>query len=169
MSATPRRGRLAPVMLAGWLFADLLLMLALVSMSGQPDPQADDVSASPSSSASPSESRSPSPSPSPSKTQSGPRSVGRIPVKFRVSGGNDASLVRQLSRATRQWAGREAAIVLTFGGSRSGTSYADTVNGLLHRARPEMFPRGIITHDFLDLSSAAQTAELWVYFYTTPT
>jgi hypothetical protein len=159
-----RRGRLAPAVLAGWLFADLLLMLALVSMSGQADPMADDhlrPSQTPTT-------QPPEPTPEPEPTPTGPRSVERDRVEFGVDGGDRASLIRQIARQTERWAGQEAAIVLTFGGDYSGTQYAGRVNSLLHEARPEMFPRGTTTESFHDLSAPAQTAELWVYFYTSP-
>jgi hypothetical protein len=162
-----RRGRLAPAVLAGWLFADLLLMLALVSMSGQADPLADDeVGPSPSESTSPPD----DPPPDPEPTPTGPRSVERDRVEFGVEGGERASLVRQIARQTERWAGDEAAIVLTFGGdiSDTGTQYAQRVNSLLYEARPDMFPRDTTAEDFIDRSAPAQTAELWVYFYTAP-
>jgi hypothetical protein len=56
----PRRSRRAsPAMLAGWLFADLLLMLFLLGLAGQASPKSPAVS--------PTQSESPSPSPSPSQ------------------------------------------------------------------------------------------------------
>ncbi|MGP4111032.1 hypothetical protein ACTWP5_08980 [Streptomyces sp. 4N509B] len=161
----PRRRRgLGPVVLAGWLFADLLLMLALVSMSGQADPLA----APPKGEASGSADPSPSPSPSPSPRPTGPRSVVREYVTIDVAGTSDAAIVRQLRRQTERWEGREAAFVLTFGGDTNGTVYAGQVNGLLGRARPDMFTEGIVTHDFHFLNDPPNTAELWIYFYTSP-
>jgi len=58
-----RPGRRSPALLAGWLFADLLLMLFLISLATQ----ASGSSAHPK--PSPTASRSPTPSPSPSPTQ----------------------------------------------------------------------------------------------------
>ena len=157
-----RRGRLSVVALAGWLFADLLLVLTLMSMGDRPDPLA----ATPS--PSPSASRSASASPSPSPSETGPRAVEQKPVKFRVSGGDEEELVEQIRQRTSRWEGREAALVLTFGGSANGTQYAHRVNGLLHKARSGMFTAGTATEDFHDLGSRPSTAELWVYFYTSP-
>ncbi|MEU7580296.1 hypothetical protein AB0B50_22170 [Streptomyces sp. NPDC041068] len=152
-----RTGRLGAVMLAGWLFADLLLVLALVSMADRPDPQADDR---------------PEPGPSktgePSKKPTGPRSVDRNPQEFEVSGRKKGDLVRQIAKDTRKWSGREAALVLTFGGSSNGTVYAHRVNGLLDEARPEMFTKKTATDDYHSLGKPAETAVVRVYFYTAP-
>ncbi|MFK4065629.1 hypothetical protein [Streptomyces sp. NPDC029674] len=156
---TPRRrgGRPGVVVLAGWLFADLLLVLALVSMADRPDPQADD-----------------RPKPRPSKggsatpTPAGPRAVDRHPQEFEVSGRSKGDLVKQIAKDTRKWSGREAALVLTFGGSSNGTVYAHRVNGLLGKARPEMFTAKTATDDYHSLGKRAETAVVRVYFYTAP-
>ncbi|KRV48974.1 hypothetical protein AQ490_21880 [Wenjunlia vitaminophila] len=156
----PRRrpGRLGVVALAGWLFADLLLVLALVSMADRPDPLADRPVAA----------RKPTPSASPSRPPAGPRSVDRKWRRIRVGGTSETSLVRQIRSATRPWSGRSAALVQTFGGGSNGTGYAHRVNSLLHRARPDMFPRATVTDDFIDLSARPSTAVIRVYFYTLP-
>ncbi|MET8683042.1 hypothetical protein ABZV77_02415 [Streptomyces sp. NPDC004732] len=153
-----RGGRLGVVVLAGWLFADLLLVLALVSMADRPDPKADD-----------------RPRPEPSKSRStspprptGPRSVDRNPQEFEVRGRDKGDLVKQIAKDTRKWSGREAALVLTFGGSSNGTVYAHRVNGLLDKARPEMFTGKTVTDDYHALGERAETAVVRVYFYTAP-
>ncbi|MCX5051830.1 MULTISPECIES: hypothetical protein [unclassified Streptomyces] len=163
MSARPRRRIRRPgvVVLAGWLFADLLLVLALVSMADRPDPLA---AVKPRPSASASASASPSPSPSPT----GPQGVSRSPVKFKVHGTDKGDLQRQLRSATARWKGRTAALVLTFGGGNGGTEYAHHVNSLLTKARPGMFGGRMATDDFLNLGEAANTAIVRVYFYTQP-
>lgn len=156
-----RRARLGPLALAGWLFADFLLVLALVAMGDQADPLAD---------------RRPTPTPSPTHTATpkptatpaGPRSVMKGRFEFRVSGTDNAALVRQIKNATAAHATQQAAFVLTFGGTQNGTAYARRVNGLLHTARPHMFDRNTATEDFLNLQAASNTAKVWVYFYTTP-
>ncbi|MFF8640810.1 hypothetical protein [Streptomyces sp. NPDC015345] len=158
--ARPGRGRgkrLGVVALAGWLFADLLLVLALVSMADRPDPQADDR---------------PKPSPSkggsPSPTPTGPRSVDRHPEEFKVSGRDKGDLVSQIAKGTRKWSGRTAALVLTFGGGPNGTVYAHRVNGLLGKGRPDMFTKKTATDDFHNLGKRPETAVVRVYFYTAP-
>lgn len=163
MSARPGRRSRRPgvVVLAGWLFADLLLVLALVSMADRPDPLA---AARPEPTTSASDSASPSPTPSPT----GPEGVSRSPVKFTVHGTDKGGLERQLRSATARWKGRTAALVLTFGGGNGGTVYAHRVNSVLTEARPDMFGRRMATDDFLDLGARADTAMVRVYFYTRP-
>ncbi|MER5220794.1 hypothetical protein [Streptomyces flaveus] len=163
MSARPRRRTrgLSVVVLAGWLFADLLLVLALVSMADRPDPMADDRPK-------PTDSPSPSPTASPSPTPTGPQGVSRTPEQFRVKGNDTDSLLRQIRSGTEKWRGRTAAMVLTFGGSSGGTAYAHRVNGLLAKARPEMFGGRTATDDFHDLSESPQSAVVRVYFFTRP-
>jgi hypothetical protein len=153
--------RLGPIALAGWLFADFLLVLALVAMGDQADPLAYQ---RPSPRPSPTHSATPKPTPTPT----GPRSVMKGRFEFRVSGTDDASLVRQIKAATASHGTRQAAFVLTFGGTQNGTAYARRVNALLHTARPHMFDRNTATEDFLNLQAASNTAKVWVYFYTTP-
>lgn len=152
----PRRGGGPPgvVKLAGWLFADLVLVLALVTMADRPDPLA---VTGPGAG---------HPSPTVSPTPTGPRSLVKKAESFEVSGDDDASLVKQISANTGTWSGREAALVMTFGGGEGGTSYARRVNSLLRRARSSMFTAQTATEDFHDLSEPASTARLTVYFYT---
>jgi hypothetical protein len=146
------------VVLAGWLFADLLLVLALVSMADRPDPLA---AARPKPTTGATHS-----TPSPSPTPTGPQGVSRSPVKFTVHGTDKGSLERQIRSGTAKWKGRTAALVLTFGGGHGGTVYAHRVNGVLTKARPEMFGKRMATDDFLDLGAAEDTATVRVYFYT---
>ncbi|WP_443076339.1 hypothetical protein [Streptomyces sp. NBC_01716] len=149
-------------MLAGWLFADLVLVLALVSMADRPDPLAARATGKPS------PSRSASPSPSPTPTPVGPRSVELKPQQIRVKGGETKEIVSQINKGTKKWPGRTAALVLTFGGSQGGTEYAHRVNSLLSKARPEMFSKKTATDDFHDLGEPANTAIIRIYFYTSP-
>ncbi|MFE0130320.1 hypothetical protein ACFWY6_01800 [Streptomyces sp. NPDC059037] len=157
MRRAPRRGRAGVVVLAGWLFADLLLVLALVSMADRPDPLANRPKPSPSDT---------KPKPKPSAT--GPRSVELEPEEFGVKGTDKGDLTAQIRKNTGKWAGREAALVLTFGGDHSGEAYAHRVNSLLGKGRPDMFTKKTATDDFHKLSDPAQTAKVRVYFYTTP-
>jgi hypothetical protein len=167
-SAARRVGHMGVLALAGWLFADLLLVLALVAMGGQPDPLAAQAAH-----ATPSASRGASPRPShtkpkPRPTPRGPRAVEKRSVRFTVHGADRGALVRQLQRATKGYRKRKAAIVLTFGGGAAGEEYAAKVNSLLTAARPGLFPRGTTTRDYLNLSGPSDTATLEVFFYTYP-
>ncbi|MDH6226798.1 hypothetical protein [Streptomyces sp. MJP52] len=170
MSPAPRRARrFNPLHLAGWLFADMLLVLALVSMGDRADPLAAEAAAArPSPSASASASASPSPSPSPTRT--GPRSLELKPVKIRVvaAAGKQAAMVRQIREATERHEDREAALVLTFGeapDTGQGQAYADEVNKALGKARPEMFGDAV-RRPFWQGSRTSGSASLEIYFYT---
>ncbi|MFD9905249.1 hypothetical protein [Streptomyces sp. NPDC059063] len=153
-------GRIAGVVLAGWLFADLLLVLALVSMADRPDPLAARPKPSQSAGSSGAHKKKPK--------DSGPPSVERTPEEFKVRGTDRDGLVAQIGRSTRKWEGRRAALVLTFGGGQSGTVYAHRVNALLGKGRPGMFTAKTATDDFHDLGSKPDTAVVRVYFFTAP-
>ncbi|MGW7349876.1 hypothetical protein [Streptomyces sp. NPDC054784] len=155
----PRRPR-GPLYLAGWLFADMLLVLALVAMGDQGDPVK----------AREAEHRKPVPTPTPSPSETGPRAVERKPVKVGLSADSSDrdGIVERLRDVTEEYDGREAAFVLTFGRSRSpgpGIAYAHRVNSLLDEARPEMF-EDTTTRDFMDLGGDTGHADLEIYFYT---
>lgn len=161
MTPLKRRFRFTPLHLAGWLFADMLLVLALVSMGDRGDPLAAQAGATPTKSA--------APSPEPSRTPTGPRSVARKPVKIRLTAavGDTARMVKQLRTATTRFEGREAAFVLTFGQAPEpgdGQAYAREVNEALRKARPGMFTDAT-TRDFW-YGGPSGSADLEIYFYT---
>ncbi|MCT9005649.1 hypothetical protein ACWGKW_31355 [Streptomyces sp. NPDC054766] len=161
MSPMKRGGRFQPLHMAGWLFADMLLVLALVAMGDQGDPQAADrrPAASAASSAAGKQSR-----------HTGPRAVVRTPVKVAVDApeGDDEGIVRALRGATARYQGRRAAFVLTFGRHTdpgAGGRYAHEVNALLEKARPDMF-RAATTRDFWKGGAFPGHADIEIYFYT---
>ncbi|MER7817852.1 hypothetical protein [Streptomyces sp. NPDC096153] len=163
MSARKRGFRFNPLHLAGWLFADMLLVLALVSMGDRGDPLAARAAARPSTSA---EAK---PSPTPTPTQTGPRSVERKPVKLHVTAetGDSTRMVKELRAATSRYEGREAAFVLTFGKAPepgAGQAYAREINKSLRKARPDMFIDAT-TRDFWN-GGVSGAADLEIYFYT---
>ncbi|MEV5322079.1 hypothetical protein AB0K92_31340 [Streptomyces sp. NPDC052687] len=152
-----------PLHLAGWLFADLLLVLALVAMGDQGDPQA----ARPAESASPSRSAT---APARPDKPEGPRAVVRTPVKVAVDAapGDKNAMVREVREATARYSGRQAAFVLTFGhhvDPGAGGDYAHQVNSSLEKARPDMF-QDATTRDFWKRGAATGHADLEIYFYT---
>ncbi|MFD8736901.1 hypothetical protein ACFV06_18570 [Streptomyces sp. NPDC059618] len=157
-----KRGlRFQPQHMAGWLFADMLLVLALVAMGDQGDPQAADQRPGASSSASAAAKRA---------RHTGPRAVVRTPVKVAVDApsGDDAGIVRALRGATARYRGRQAAFVLTFGRHTdpgAGGAYAHEVNSLLEKARPDMF-RAATTRDFWKGGASSGHADIEIYFYT---
>ncbi|MGX1153462.1 hypothetical protein RKD39_001040 [Streptomyces albogriseolus] len=163
MSPLKRRFRFTPLHLAGWLFADMLLVLALVSMGDRGDPLAARPETEPSKSAMA------TPSPKPSKTPTGPRSVARKPVTVRLTAavGDSTRMFEQLRAATTRYEGRQAAFVLTFGQAPEpgdGQAYARDVNKALRKARPEMFTDAT-TRDFWN-GGPSGSADLEIYFYT---
>ncbi|MFF8590880.1 hypothetical protein ACF061_05470 [Streptomyces sp. NPDC015220] len=165
-SASERRrlSRFNPLHLAGWLFADMLLVLALVSLGDRADPLAAQSAAKPK--PSPSTSASPSPSPTPP----GPRSLELKPVKIRVqaAAGDRSAMVAQVRAATERYGDRQAALVLTFGESpetSQGQAYADEINKALKKARPDMFGKSV-ERPFWQGSPTSGSAALEIYFYT---
>ena len=159
MRALRKRARFTPLHLAGWLFADMLLVLALVSMGDRGDPLAAEAAA-----------RHPSPpTVTPSPRPTGPRSVERKPVKLSLQAatGDTDRMVKQLREATGRYQGRSAAFVLTFGQAPdpgAGQEYAGDVNSALRKARPGMFADAT-TRDFWN-GGPSGTADLEIYFYT---
>ncbi|MFE6701852.1 hypothetical protein [Streptomyces sp. NPDC057718] len=151
--------------LAGWLFADMLLVLALVSMGDRGDPlaaSATEKTPRPSASASAAK---PKPEPKPS----GPRSVERKPVTFGVtaSTGDTDAMVSQLKKKTARYEGRTAAFVITFGNApetAAGQNYAEEINKALKVARPAMF-RGTTPRNFWSRGPSG-SADLEIYFFT---
>lgn len=161
-----RLSRFNPLHLAGWLFADMLLVLALVSLGDRADPLAAQSAAKPK----PSPSTSASASPSPSPTPTGPRSLELKPVKIRVqaAAGDRSAMVAQIREATERYRGRQAALVLTFGDSpetSQGQAYADEINKALKKARPGMFGESV-KRPFWQGSPTSGSAALEIYFYT---
>ncbi|WP_327677933.1 hypothetical protein [Kitasatospora sp. NBC_00458] len=165
------RPRVRGAHLAGWLFADLLLVLALVAMGDQGDPvAAARATATPTPTAGASATATASATPPPAPTPTGPRGVEHDAVTVDVTGdpSDTAGLAAQIRAGTERYAGRQAAVVLTFGSNRDpgvGQAYAHTVNGLLAQARPEMF-QGTTTRDFISLTDNPRHASLEIYFYT---
>lgn len=153
--------RFTPLHLAGWLFADMLLVLALVAMGDQGDPVKVAEASPPGT---------PKPSASASPSHTGPRAVLRTPVKLSIDAppGDKDRIVTLLRRATARHAGRQAAFVLTFGRHPDpgpGGAYAHDVNSLLEKARPEMF-KGATTRDFWKGGPAGGHADIEIYFYS---
>ncbi|QGV80284.1 hypothetical protein [Streptomyces ficellus] len=164
-SGRAARVRFNPLHLAGWLFADMLLVLALVAMGDQGDSvKAAEAAKKPG--ASPSASGKPRPKPSPT----GPRAVLRKPVNVAIDAapGDRDRIVERLRAVTARHAGRQAAFVLTFGRHADpgpGGAYAHEVNSLLAEARPGMF-EGATTRDFWKGGASGGHADIEIYFYS---
>ncbi|MFG2335336.1 hypothetical protein [Streptomyces yangpuensis] len=152
-------GRPAGTYLAGWLFADLLLVIVLVVLGSEmpaaaPDPHPTPT-ATAAAAATPGPSRSPSPTPSDTARPGGldpvTVSVGiRLDPDALIAGrpSETAELTRQVNEEIKRYAGRTAAFVMVFGTVRSGGSvdtgrsdaYATAVARHLPQAAPRFFP-----------------------------
>ncbi|MFD9077473.1 hypothetical protein ACFQ7B_01520 [Streptomyces erythrochromogenes] len=150
-------GRPAGTYLAGWLFADLLLVIVLVVLGSEVPAAAPDPRPSPTATAAPDPSHSSSPSPAPSDTA---RPGGLDPVTASVGVRLDpdaliagrpsetAELTRQVTEEIKRYEGRTAAFVMVFGTVRSGgavdtgrsDAYATAVARQLPQAAPRFFP-----------------------------
>lgn len=167
-------GITAPLLLAGWLFADLLLGLTIIMLGAQAPPPRP-AGAQGKASASPSPSGSVSPSPTPTACPTRIAGVGAKPVKIKFSvnpGASDADLTRQvkseLRKHRKQLAGRHAGMVLTFGadgGTGAGVRLATRVNGAISRAYPSIFGRAA-TRNFHDLAAPPGSISMEIYFVT---
>ncbi|MFJ9894375.1 hypothetical protein ACIQPR_13770 [Streptomyces sp. NPDC091280] len=131
MSPRPRSGSPVSrtVLLAGWLFADLLLLLLVIALGSLPREERTSSTASPS----PSSSAPPSESPSPQVAE---RGLVLKPCSFTVSTGSAGSVRSQLAAQLRQAgvADRTAGFVLSFGTApqpEAGQEAAEKVNRYL--------------------------------------
>ncbi|MEU9081355.1 hypothetical protein [Streptomyces sp. NPDC048357] len=154
-------GRPGGTYLAGWLFADLLLVIVLVVLGSEVPAAAPDPNPTPT--ATPTAPATTDPARSPSPTPSGTSRPGGLdPVTASVSIRLDpddliagrpagtAELTRQVTQEIKRHAGRTAAFVMVFGTVRTGSggsvdtgrsdTYATAVARLLPQAAPEFFP-----------------------------
>lgn len=155
-----RRRPSLTILLAGWLFADMLLALTIVMLGSQAPPEAEVMPSS-----------GPSPSKSPCAEQL--KGVESKPTKARFAvspGAGGRALVAQvkkgLSRQASGFADKRAGMVLTFGGdggSGQGVALASRVNKALREAYPSVF-RSAATRNFHDLSASAGSVSMEIYF-----
>lgn len=174
LRAVPRERAL--VALVGWLFADLMLVIMIVALGSQKDPELaaknprkpTATHTTPTTSTSTSK---PSPSPTTSTARVGPQSVDKAPVTFTIddSHGNP-DLNTQLRKQLAAYRGRHAGFVLTFGWGpdpQADTAYATSIDHLLTTIDPAMFPADTVLRPFVDLDHQdTGTAEIQIYFYT---
>lgn len=172
LRAVPRERTL--VALVGWLFADLMLVIMIVALGSQKDPElAAKNPLKPTVTHTPTTSTStPSPSPTTSTARLGPQSVDKAPVTFTVDdSGGTAELTKELKSRLAPYHGRHAGFVLTFGWGpdpQADTAYATSIDHLLTTIDPAMFPPDTVLRPFVDLDHQdTGTAELQIYFYTT--
>lgn len=120
------------VLLAGWLFADLFLLLLVIALGSLPREERTSSSSSPS----------PSASPSPSWSgQPAERGLVLKPCSFTVKTGSDGSVKAQFTSQLRKAgvASRTAGFVLSFGTAPDpgpGQAAADKVNSVITKGLP---------------------------------
>lgn len=124
------------VLLAGWLFADLLLLLLVIALGSLPREERTSASAT----GTPSPTTSGSASPSPSERQA-ERGLVLKPCSFLVSTGSAHSVTRQFGTQLKKAgvAGRTAGFVLSFGTAPTagpGQAAAEKVNSQITGALP---------------------------------
>lgn len=171
----PRRRGLSPEAIAGWLFADLLLVLFIVGLGSQVTKSV-------------AEPR-PSSSPSASKTQK-PKKPGMrtkpviisVPVRADALLSGPGARQRAASRAldrevsqelksprvANQTEGLKAAVVLAFGQTGSDVTKGQRLARQVLRELPDIDPdlfKGAAGKDLWN-GSATNRVELWVYLYS---
>ncbi|MFF4433771.1 hypothetical protein ACFYZ4_32020 [Streptomyces sp. NPDC001513] len=154
-------GRPGGTYLAGWLFADLLLVIVLVVLGSEVPAAAPDPNPGPTPTTTTTADPGRSPSPTPSDTS---RPGGLDPVTVSVGihldpdalisgrSSETAELTRQITQEIKRYEGRTAAFVMVFGTVRTGSgsagsvdtgrsdTYATAVAKLLPQAAPQFFP-----------------------------
>ncbi|MDT3399846.1 hypothetical protein RKE29_24950 [Streptomyces sp. B1866] len=197
MSRAGRRGPRAEL-LAGWLFADLLIVLVLVVLGGQQAPVRPQTPAGAARSSVP-------PSPGPSRTGAGPPGLDRTPVVIEVLGDAGDQRILGADRAARDrarrslvaavraavaaqkqkardrhevvLADRRAAVCSVFGTYRTGSGvgseqskrYAEAVSRLMHEAVPAVFPADPVFYEqYHDLGAPAGHLTVKVFVFADP-
>ncbi|WP_248965315.1 hypothetical protein [Sphaerisporangium perillae] len=166
---TRRRRPTTPILLAGWLFADLLLGLTIIMLGAQAPPPIPVRPRAGVSTATPT----PSPSPSPCATRVGGVRAKPVEVSFRVNpGAGDGALIAQVKRSLLKHqdrlAGRHAGMVLTFGANGdagNGVHLATRVNTAARKAYPKIFGTAA-TRNFHDLAAPSGSISMEIYFVT---
>lgn len=167
----PRQRPGSSLLLAGWLFADLLLGLTIIMLGAQAPPPEPPKPLGAGGSASPSPS--PSPSASPCATQTAGVGAKATKISFSVDpGASDAAFARQvrveLLKHRNRLAGKHAGMVLTFGaagGAGDGVHLASRVNKAISTAFPGIFGTAA-TRNFHDLAAPAGSISMEIYFVT---
>lgn len=153
-----RRRPSLTLLLAGWLFADMLLALTIVMLGAQAPPKA-------------AAEAKPSPSKTPCVEQL--RGVDQRPMKTKFAvrpAARGRTLVTQVKRGLNRhaddFAGKRVGMVLTFGGDGGGgrgVALAARVNRALRNAYPSAF-ESAATRNFHDLSASRGSIAMEIYF-----
>ncbi|MFF3457197.1 hypothetical protein ACFYXH_23325 [Streptomyces sp. NPDC002730] len=179
--------------LAGWLFADLLLVMVVVALGGEKMTEGAGARIRPELTAGPTGTPAPSPTPTisaPAPSSPAAPAGGLDPDTESITvrtdpeeliGGSDgaaASIRRQVVEKAKQFQGERAAFVIVFGNAgrlpggavdtRSSTAYAEAVAKLLPSAAPDFFPpydeKIIRSYHNTDPGVPSGTAEIELFF-----
>ncbi|MEW2080251.1 hypothetical protein [Streptomyces sp. NPDC005283] len=174
--------------MAGWLFADLLLVMVVVTLGGETTTKGAGAHIRPELTAGPTST--PTLTPTVSAPAPGTPAGGLDPHTRSISvrtdpgdlvGGSDAaaaSIRRQVAQKAAQFQGERAAFVIVFGNAgrlpggavdtRSSTEYAEAVARLLPSAKPDFFPpydeKIIRSYHNTDPRVPSGTAEIELFF-----
>ena len=149
--------------MAGWIFADLLLVLFLVGLGSQMGAAGPDIDGSPAPSAQPAAMPGMDPQP---RT----RRIVIEPDRLLVGDADArARAVEQIAAVTSDLAGRRAAMVLLWGESPDvvrGQAIARTVGELLQEGQPEVFDGAGAQRHLWQGTSAEGAVGLEIYLFT---
>jgi hypothetical protein len=163
------------VLLAGWLFLDLMLVIVLTQLGSVP--------------AAPAASPASRPTPAAPPTTTHPAQPGLDPVSktIQLTGNADQlimddpraqrALVGQITAAAQHFTGRRAALVLVFGTYRpcsacaatteQSANYSAAVIPLFHQAAPQLFPATLnFYRNYIDLDAEAGSIKAEIFFFT---
>lgn len=147
------------VAIAGWLFADLFLAFLIITLGMDASPAAE--TADPIVQAGEGLDAKDEGEPVPHGLELDPVVVElNLSPSLAASGGDDT--VESLAEELDEVADREVGMVLTFGGSAQGKSFAEDINALLPQAHPHAF-EDAVTRAFHDLGKPSGWARIEIY------
>lgn len=151
---------LPAVAIAGWLFADLLLAFLIITLGMDASP-VDETSTNPAAQTQETPGEEGVEEPVPHGLELDPVVVELNLAPSQVASGEDDT-VESLAEELAEVADREVGMVLTFGGSAQGKSFAEDINALLPKAHPHAF-EDAVTRAFHDLGKPSGWARIEIY------
>lgn len=150
---------LPAVAIAGWLFADLLLAFLIITLGMDASPVDETADIAPQAQETPGEE---------GAEEAVPHGLELDPVVVELNlapslaASGEEDTVESLAEELAEVADREVGMVLTFGGSAQGKSFAEDVNALLPQAHPYAF-EDAVTRAFHDLGKPSGWARIEIY------